>query len=70
MNSSLYIYNIFSNKYEIVNRRNLIIIGRFIPFDPLSYRISYMDQNGRVKTIIFMKNLFLNDMKSVLEKMD
>lgn len=70
MNSSLYIYNIFSNKYEIVNRQNLITVGRFIPFDPLSYKISYVNSKGSTKTIIFMKNLFLFDIKGVFEKLD
>lgn len=65
-NSSLYIYNLFSNKYAVVTKQNLVSIGRFIPFEPFSYKISYIDENNNTKTIYFMKNLFIFNMQEAL----
>ena len=65
-NASLYIYNIFSNKHVIVNKQNLVSIGRFLPLDPLSYKISYVDENNKIRTAYFIKNLFILNMSDAI----
>ena len=68
-NSSLYIYDLFSNKHDIVTKQNLIGIGRFIPFNPFGYKISFVDDNGRTKTVYFIRNLFIFNMNDALRNL-
>jgi hypothetical protein len=67
--SALHIYNLFSGKHVVVNKQNLISIGRFIPLDPFSYKIIYADEDGKAKTIYFFKNVFIFNMNSVLDNL-
>ena len=62
----LLIYNLFSNKCVVVNKVNLVSIGRFIPLDPFSYKISYVDDGSKTRTIYFTKNLFIFNMSDAI----
>jgi hypothetical protein len=67
--SELYIYSLFSDKHIILNKQNLVSIGRFIPFDPFSYKIIYADEDGNTKTVYFIKDVFIFNMKNILENL-
>jgi len=62
----LLIYSLFSNKCVVVNKVNLVSIGRFIPLDPFSYKISYVDDGSKTRTIYFTKNLFIFNMSDAI----
>ena len=67
--SSLYIYNLFTNKYTIVTYQNLVSISRFIPLDPFNYKIVYVDSNNKNRTVFFWKDLLIFNFSSILDKM-
>jgi hypothetical protein len=67
-NSSLYIYNLFSDKLTVITYQNLVSMGRFIPLDPFNYKIVYVDTNNKTKTVFFFKNVLIFDLSSLLDE--
>jgi hypothetical protein len=68
-NSSIYLYNLFSNKFSIIYKEKIGSIKRLITFDPTSYKLLYYDDENNAKYIYFMRNFFLDDFNNIIDEL-
>ena len=69
-NSSLYVFNLFSTKHIVITKKNLVSIGRFVPFDRLNLKIVDIDGQGNSSAAYFMKNIFIWNLKESLKSLE
>jgi hypothetical protein len=69
-NSSIYLYNLFSNKFSIINKEKIGGIDRLISYDPNSYKLLYYDDENNVKYIYFIRNNSLGDFSNIIDEIN
>jgi len=68
--SSLYCYNLFSNKLQIITKDRLGNVDRWRVLDATNYKILYYDDDNNARTIYFMKNWFLPSFDTILDQLN
>ena len=67
--SSLYIYNLFSRNFIIVNKDNCSV-ERFLFYDPNIWKITYYNENKDAKYVYFIRNLLCDDFNDIIDKLN
>ena len=64
--SSLYIYELLSNKSTIVYKKQLVTIVPYRLFLPYTYKTTYTSEGNKIKTVYFIKSFSISNIKTII----
>jgi hypothetical protein len=67
-NTSLYVYNLFSEKKIVLNKANVGGIGKYMFLTPLIWKILYYDENNNAKYVYFIRNALCPNFDDIVEQ--
>lgn len=67
-NTSLYIYNLFSDKRVVLNKANVGGVRKYMFPTPLIWQILYYDENNNAKYVYFIRNALCPNFDDIVEQ--